>query len=230
MPIVTTNFVRGRMNKSVDERLLPPGEYINAINVRLGATETTEIGALENSKGNSRLTTLQFNGADLTGAVCIGAYDDGANETMYWFVTSPTVDIVASFNTQTEVITYHVVSTTVLNFNSKHLITGVNKIGNMLFWTDDLNPPRKININKSYSQPVGGVDVITSFDLNVIVQPPLAAPTLNLISQATESNYMETRMISFAYRYKYEDDEYSALSQFTDIAFVPNAFSFRCIN
>ena len=225
MPIVTTNFVRGRMNKSVDERLLPPGEYINAINVRLGATETTEIGALENSKGNSRLTTLQFNGADLTGAVCIGAYDDGANETMYWFVTSPTVDIVASFNTQTEVITYHVVSTTVLNFNSKHLITGVNKIGNMLFWTDDLNPPRKININKSYSQPVGGVDVITSFDLNVIVQPPLAAPTLNLISQATESNYMETRMISFAYRYKYEDDEYSALSQFTDIAFVPNAFS-----
>ena len=31
-------------------------------------------------------------------------------------------------------------------------------------------------------------------------------------------------MISFAYRYKYEDDEYSALSQFTDIAFVPGVF------
>ena len=60
MPIVTTNFVRGRMNKSVDERLLPPGEYVNAINVRLGSTETTEIGAVENSKGNTKLTTLQL--------------------------------------------------------------------------------------------------------------------------------------------------------------------------
>ena len=45
MPIVTTNFIAGRMNKSVDERLLPPGEYIDAMNVRLGSTETTEIGA-----------------------------------------------------------------------------------------------------------------------------------------------------------------------------------------
>jgi len=45
MPIVTTNFVRGRMNKSVDERLLPPGEYVNAINVRLGSKETTVIWA-----------------------------------------------------------------------------------------------------------------------------------------------------------------------------------------
>ena len=35
MPIVTTNFIRGRMNKSVDERLLPPGEYVDAMNLDL---------------------------------------------------------------------------------------------------------------------------------------------------------------------------------------------------
>ncbi len=44
------------MNKSVDERLVPPGEYVNAINVRLGSTEISEIGAVENSKGNTNLT------------------------------------------------------------------------------------------------------------------------------------------------------------------------------
>ena len=32
MPIVNTNFIAGKMNKSVDERLVPPGQYINAIN------------------------------------------------------------------------------------------------------------------------------------------------------------------------------------------------------
>ena len=43
--------------------LVPPGQYINAINVRLGSTETTEIGAVENSKGNTQLTTnVSFGG------------------------------------------------------------------------------------------------------------------------------------------------------------------------
>ena len=219
MPIVNTNFIAGRMNQSVDERLVPPGEYIEGLNVRLGATETTEIGALENSKGNTKLTTLQYNGSDLTGALCIGAYEDGANETMYWFVTSATADMVVSFNTNTTFITYHVIDAgTVLNFNSSYLITGVNKIGEQLFWTDNYNPPRRINITRSYLN-------VTAKDLNVIVQPPLEAPTYALLTQATEANYMETRMISFAYRYQYIDEEYSALSQFSDIAFIPGTFS-----
>ncbi len=29
MTIVQSNFIKGRMNKSVDERLLPPGEYVD---------------------------------------------------------------------------------------------------------------------------------------------------------------------------------------------------------
>ena len=197
MPIITTNFIAGRMNQSVDERLVPPGEYISATNVRLGATETTEIGAVENSKGNTQLTTLQYNNGTLLAAdaLCIGAYDDGSNETMYWFVASDAVDMIVSYETQTTLINYHVVDTgNVLNFDSKYLITGVNKIGDLLFFTDDKNPPRKINVTRSYPN-------VTAVDLNVIVQPPLASPTISLFSQATEANFMETRMISFAYRY-----------------------------
>ena len=38
------------MNKSVDERLLPQGEYIDGHNIRAGSTEDSEIGAIENSK------------------------------------------------------------------------------------------------------------------------------------------------------------------------------------
>jgi len=56
------NFIAGRMNKSVDERLVPNGEYIDALNVRLGSTEESEIGSVENSKGNEKLTTLEYNG------------------------------------------------------------------------------------------------------------------------------------------------------------------------
>ena len=52
------NFIKGRMNKALDERLTPNGEYIDALNVRIGSTELSEIGAVENTKGNSKLTTL----------------------------------------------------------------------------------------------------------------------------------------------------------------------------
>jgi hypothetical protein len=218
MPIVTTNFVAGRMNKSVDERILPPGEYVDAVNVRLGSTETTEIGAVENSKGNSQLTTLKYNNSPLTDGVCIGAYDDGEKETLYWFVASNTADMIVSFDTNSQLLRYHVVSTSVLNFNSQYLITGVNKIGDLLFFTDDINPPRKINVTKNYTN-------VTAAELNVIVQPPLSSPGITMLTQSTEANYLESRMVTFAYRYKYEDDEYSALSQFSDIAFVPGVFS-----
>ena len=62
---IQRNFVQGKMNKSVDERLVPNGQYIDALNVRLGSTENSEIGSVENSKGNTPLTTLNF-GEDLS--------------------------------------------------------------------------------------------------------------------------------------------------------------------
>ena len=98
---IKTNFLKGRMNKSVDERILPLVEYRDALNVRLGSTEGTTIGAVENTKGNSKITTLEYNGSSLsTNAVCIGAYEDGTQETLYWFVHYSTrgVDMVVSYN------------------------------------------------------------------------------------------------------------------------------------
>ena len=90
MANTSRNFVAGKMNKGLDERLLPNGQYIDAVNVRLGSTETTEIGAVENSKGNEQLTSLQYNGTALSSeATCIGAYALGEQETMFWFVHDP---------------------------------------------------------------------------------------------------------------------------------------------
>ena len=114
--LIQTNFIAGKMNKSVDERLVPPGEYVDALNVRLGSTETTEIGAVENSRGNTRLTTLMYRNLPLSGvARCIGAYEDGMRETIYWFVhdesnpasSSGKVDLIVSFETNTNTLTYH---------------------------------------------------------------------------------------------------------------------------
>jgi len=146
MAISTTNFIKGRMNKSVDERLLPPGEYVDAMNVRLGATETTEIGAVENTRGNTQLTTLEYSGTNLSSqATCIGAYEDGALETVYWFVHDPfyggvklSLDLIVSYNTNNNALRYHVITFNTLNFDPQYLITGVEKIEDLLFFSDGI--------------------------------------------------------------------------------------------
>ena len=252
MPIVTTNFIKGRMNKSVDERLLPPGEYVDAMNLRLGSTETTEVGAVENSRGNTQLTTLSFDNINLSpNTKCIGAYEDSALETIYWFVHDPAyqpgkpLDLILSYNTNSNTLRYHVISFTVLSFNPAFLVTGIEKIEDLLFFTDNFNPPRKINVTHSYDFPVGGVDQIVDEDLNVIVKPPgyefepgvtpvadipLPAPTFEGLSLPGSENYIENRFLSFAYRYRYENNEYSAISLFSQPAFATKPFSFSVKN
>lgn len=244
MANITRNFTAGKMNKVVDERLVPNGEYIDAMNVRMGSTENSEIGTIENTKGNLSLTTLAYpiDGTPLsTEATTIGAIEDGSRETIYWFVHDPEfvnsatgkLDMIVSFNVLTNILTYHVVSTddgggvnTTLNFNPKYLITGVNLVDRLLFFTDDYNAPRKINITRSYAYPIGYVDQITDKELLVIKQPPIESPTFQTLVIPNEDNFMEDRFICFAYRYRYADNEYSAISQFTEPCFIPGKFNF----
>jgi hypothetical protein len=235
------NFIKGRMNKTLDERLIPDGEYIDALNIRLGSTEASEIGSVENSKGNTKLTTLTYvDGTPLSSsAKCIGAFANGEQETMYWFIHDKTfsvgptgkLDLIVSYNTSTTILTYHVISindkgsgNTTLNFNEKHLITGVNLIGDLLFFTDNLNQPRRINVSKTYSYPVTNIDTFLESEILVVKAPPITSPSIEEINIAGEENFLEDRLISFAYRYKYEDNEYSAVSQFSAPSFVPKAY------
>ena len=246
MANITRNFIKGRMNKSVDERLIPDGEYVDAINVRMGSTEGSEIGVIENTKGNLLLAELRYNDIELVGARCIGAFEDGANETIYWFITSSTeplttsptgkVDMIASYDTKTSIITYHVISVrdgvtnnTTLNFNDKYLITGVNIIEDLLFFTDNINPPRQINTKRNYPNPNANVDGVSAESLLVIKKPPTTSPTINSISNLSQENFLEDRLICFAYRYRYEDNEYSATSQFSAPSFKPGVFEYSPI-
>ena len=236
------NFIAGRMNKSVDERLVPNGEYIDALNVRLGSTEESEIGSVENSKGNEQLTQIEFNGTSLSSsAKCIGAYEDGANETIYWFIhdsafsvgATGKLDLIVSYKTDTSVLTYHVISiddgngtNTTLNFDPAYLINSVNLMDDLLLFTDNNNPPRVINVTRNYANPVANVDQFSAESILVIKKPPINSPAIQTITTNSQENLLEDKFLCFAYRYKYEDNEYSATSQFSAPAFLPKPFNF----
>ena len=221
---INNNFIGSRMNKSLDERLIPQGDYIDALNIRISSDEDGESGSVENAKGNELVTSLTYNSSPLVDATCIGAFEDGEQETIYWFVTSPTVDMIVSYNFNNSTLLYHVISTDVLNFSTDFRIESINLIDDLLFFTDNLNPPRKINTKRSYPRPITGQDQITEDDISVIVKPPIEAPGVGLVETSSSQNYIEDKFARFSYRYKYKDGEYSALSEFSDIAFLPGVF------
>ena len=220
-------FVQGKLNQDIDERLLPKGQYPYALNVRVANSEGSDVGAIENAKGNEKLTALA-----LTDAKTIGAYSDGSNQKLYWFVTSDEKDLVVEYDVYSNQINIVLESSnpnSVLNFKKNKLITGVVKIINgddnndLLAWTDDLNPPRLININRAINTYVpDGFDDET---ISLIKRPPLYAPSIRFTySKVINENYLLDKFLSFSYRNRYEDGEYSSLSSFTNYKFAPSSF------
>jgi len=70
------------------------------------------------------------------------------------------------------------------------------------------------------------LDQFSAESILVIKRPPVSAPAIQSITTAGEDDFLEERFISFAYRYKYADGEYSATSQFSEPSFIPNPFDF----
>ena len=53
MPDIKHHFRAGRMNKDLDERLVPNGEYRDAQNIEIVTSEGSNVGSVQNVLGNS---------------------------------------------------------------------------------------------------------------------------------------------------------------------------------
>ena len=69
-------FNTGKMNKDVDERLVKSGEFLDARNIRILNTASSDAGAIENEKGNVQLTNIPV----AQNPKCIGSVSDEAEE------------------------------------------------------------------------------------------------------------------------------------------------------
>ena len=177
MPEIKHNFSQGKMNKDLDERLVPNGQYRHALNIRVSTSEGSDVGAVTNILGNTIITTKDL---FLNNAFCIGAISDEKNDCFYWFVKNDTnsPDYILKYS-QKDGIQPVVVdsSSSTLNFQNK-TITGINIIEDLLFWTDNHNEPKKINIENCM---LGTPD----FSTNTVVHNPLVD---NIVSGYSDSN------------------------------------------
>jgi len=166
MAEVKNAFIKSKMNKDLDDRLIPSGEYRDAQNVQISRSESSDVGALENVLGNKEIlfSSNQVSFSTLVGAPnikCIGQFVDENNTTIYSFWTDyfdvqAEDRIIYSPSAKNYILAYNIngsdnykvlVEGAFLNFSQTNPIIGVNIIEGLLFWTDNRNQPRKINVN-----------------------------------------------------------------------------------
>ena len=86
MPEINNNFIKGRMNKDLDERLVPKGEYRDAMNVQVTSSDDTDVGVIQNIKGNSQVFKDFQNSLINEFSSCVGSVSHEKENTVYWFV------------------------------------------------------------------------------------------------------------------------------------------------
>ena len=209
------------MNHDLDERMVPNGQYRDALNVSVSTSESSNVGALQNIKGNKEVrnktqSTLWTDNYinDLTNPICIGTIRNEPTECVYWFIASeasgstPSISVIAEYNQKTNIVSPVIVDMKdILKFSKDYLITGINIVDDLLFFTDNKTEPKKINLKKfkkgsidftthtkiaSYSTSTGlyssnntGVD-FTESDVTVIKKSPLIPPGLNMSASVAD--------------------------------------------
>ena len=162
MPELKHHFTGGRMNKDLDERLVPNGEYRDALNVNVNVSENSDVGTVQTTLGNIKheVQCTLNNGVESFHelARCIGSIVDEKNNKLYWFIhdEGAGIDSIAEYDIESKTIRPVIVDPyfsnggrRALRFSNTNYITGINIIDDMLFWTDNYSEPKKINIPRS---------------------------------------------------------------------------------
>jgi hypothetical protein len=158
MPELNYRFQAGKMNKDLDERLVPNGEYRDALNVQVSSSDGSDIGSLQTIMGNLNLSSETIDPLGDQNFYCVGSISDEKTDRIYWLMSGQGKDIIAEYDYNTKQITPVLVdifdatifpssdSGRVLNFDKSFLITGINIIDDYLFWTDNNTEPKQINM------------------------------------------------------------------------------------
>jgi len=190
-------FLNGKMNKDLDERLIPKGEYRDALNIDVSYSEGANVGVMQNILGNTELPVSPNGSAmNLVGGKCVGAIKDSEHDKIYWLVAGTNRNGIFEYDgTNVKAILLEEVSDNILQFDETRYITGINILDKILYFTDNYSEPKQVDIEYwGDSSRFGGItdfenDTINTFNLSedritVAKKGPLNAPTFETIDQS----------------------------------------------
>jgi len=175
-----STFLRSKMNKDLDARIVPPGEYRDGENIAISRSEGADVGALENVLGNRIIS--DFNITQI-GVETIGMYTDNGNNRIFLFMTNYTDTSSDRLSNNAPKESFHsifvynfnddnfeqLVEGHFLNFSKTHPLYGINLLEELLFFTDNRNQPRRIDISKALNAPATSPNPYYQLEENVSV-------------------------------------------------------------
>lgn len=215
----------GALNADDAAFVVPTNQWVNAENVRTGSTDAGNTGVMESIGSNVLLTTPQPSITFIT----IGSAEDEANKRLIYFkycVSAPWHKISA-YDTVNNVEYDVLLSSQVeggLNFDKDHPIHSARVVNGLLYWTDNLNEPKKINIdsgiktnNPSYVTDASPYATPLTYEMTTVIKRPPMFPAsfVKGYDDLVAINNIESNSFQFAYRYYFKDGEYSVLSPYS---------------
>ena len=141
------SFFVGGLDGDSDVKSIAPGDYIDGLNMRNKYTDSGVDGSMENILGNRNVLYSLPAGSNK----CIGKYEDVPNRTVFYFVWNSNNDhrILRWYpNDNTNPIQV-ILSGSILGFTEWDYINHVDLVNDLLYWTDGVNPQRKINVKRA---------------------------------------------------------------------------------
>ena len=204
--------------------------WVNGENFRTATTDAGETEIVESVGGNILVSTPLPSVTFLT----IGTIEDTVNVRHFKFQFNTTgtnhkiVALYANTNVEYDVLLSSQV-TGGLNFSKDKPIHSIRIVDGLLYWTDNLNAQRRINIdaaiklnNPSFDTTVAAyTSPIAQEVITVLRKPPANPLTVSKVTQtdpALENNFIEDNAFQFSYRYYYRDGEKSVPSVYSLLA------------
>jgi hypothetical protein len=172
------------------------------MNAQVSRSEGANVGALENVLGNSLISDFRV----LTGGgnvVSIGYCSDEINNRVFIFLTdnnnstlsynTAQKNSIVVYNTVTELSSV-LVSSAFLNFSTAFPITGVNILEDLLYFTDNRNQPRVINVALAESNFVSENNQYYTIEEQISVAKYNPYQSIQLYKESSISNEYETTM------------------------------------
>jgi len=245
-----------QLSPDVDSKLTPSTSFLDALNVHTGDHEEGNEGVLKNIKGTTSLF-ISSSGIDNlpSNARVIGKVVDPRTDVVYLFVFSssgadqgiwaydpnavlpPTGE--SPNNKHSLKLVYKspmfnfksdgFVKADIVYSNSAPTLDGIEK-DSIIYFTDGINEPRKINPYRAISVKAGIHGEATDTNSNEVdfitacPKTPLKPITFSFGTDYTQStnSFLGSDGFQFAYQHVYLDGTETAISPYSDVAFPPS--------
>ena len=225
-------FGNGTGNFDDVDFILLPNQWVNLENARIGSTDKGVIGTIESIGSNVLLSDVE---PSVT-FVQIGAVSDDANRRIFYFLKDlyGPWDKIICYDLENDIFYNVLFSAQVrkgLNFSKDNIIHSVQIINNLLYWTDNLNQPRRINVESAinlnhadtFPDAVAYTSPINAEVITIIRKPPAYPLTIEKLDSGDipltlNVNLIKNNAFRFTYRYTYRDGEISTLAEHSLLA------------